>query len=76
MSLLEQITEAEKVSELTRGCPMCIYIREQEGEIREALTRAAAGTIGITKLAEILRAHDTGIGNRTIARHREEEHTP
>ena len=75
MSLLDDLKAAERASALTAGCPMCIYINEVEDpETKEVLTRSAAGTIGINVLVQVLKG--SGIGNRTIKRHRDEEHTP
>jgi len=80
MSLLEDLREAEGAltrAGLTDTCLLCEYIRATEDEeTREALTACAAGTIGRDKLAAILKRQATGIGKRTIIRHREEGHTP
>lgn len=75
MSMLDDLLEAERVSALTRGCSLCIYINSiEDPETKEALTRASAGTIGVSVLTRILKG--TGVGNRTIQRHKDEEHTP
>jgi hypothetical protein len=77
MSLLDELRQAEHVSAKRRGCPLCIYINTIEDQAtKQALIDAAAGTIGTTKLAMILASHNTGVGNRSIRRHRDEEHTP
>lgn len=73
--LLSDLLRGESESRRDRPCPMCDYIKRQTGQTKEALERAAAGTIGINKLAAILRDRDTGIGRRTVQRHREEGHT-
>jgi hypothetical protein len=75
MSLLEDLQKAEEISAKKAGCPLCILINQiDDEETKEALTRSAAGTIGVNVLTRILSG--TGVGNRTIKRHRDEEHTP
>lgn len=77
MSLLDELLTAEVTSAKKAGCPLCMYINGiDDEETKVALTRAAAGTIGLNVLTRILSNSNTGIGNRTIKRHREEEHTP
>lgn len=58
-------------------CTLCAYIQSiEDEETKIALRDAAEGMIGRDTLAKILRAHGTGIGSRTIVRHRQEGHTP
>lgn len=77
MSLLDDLMQGRAETARALPCPLCEYIRAQEDEdTRRALEGAAAGTIGLKKLAAILRQHDTGIGRRTLERHRREEHKP
>ncbi len=75
MTLLDDIKAGEAVTAGERECPLCTYI---EGVVdhatADALTRAAAGTMGIKRLAAVLAKHETGIGRRTITRHRDEGH--
>ncbi len=75
--LLADLQDAAHEREKRVGCPLCILIRDTaDATTKQALTEAAAGTIGRDKLAKILRDNDTGVGGRTIDRHRREEHTP
>lgn len=75
MSLLDDINEAEAETSIGKGCPLCEYIESiEEPETQEALRGAAAGTIGRDKLVAILAKHGTGIGRRTVERHRTEGH--
>ena len=77
MALLDDLNDALDERAKFDGCTLCILIRKQaDGTTKQALTEAAAGTIGRDKLLAILRKHNTGIGNRTVERHRREEHTP
>lgn len=77
MSLLEDLQRGEVESARALPCPLCEYIRATEDEVtREALASAAAGSIGIQKLTAILFKHGTGIGRRTVERHRNERHEP
>lgn len=76
-SLLDDLAKARRETDINAGCPLCSYIRETEDEpTKRLLTEAAAGSIGRDKLVAILRAHETGMGRRTVERHRREEHTP
>jgi hypothetical protein len=71
MTLLDDLRGATEGPQ----CPLCVLIRDTEDEeTREELSAAAAGTMGTRKLAEILRQHHTGIGRRTVIRHRNERH--
>lgn len=72
MSLLTDLIDAQ--AEPT--CPLCDLINSHDGLTAEALADAAAGSMGVRKLAVILRRNDTGIGERVIKRHRLEGHTP
>lgn len=72
MSLLEDL----KAALPGPSCTLCAYINDQDGELKEALTSAAAGTIGRDKLVAILKRNGTGIGRRTLERHRREGHQP
>ena len=77
MSLLDDLNQAESETTIGKTCSLCEYILGQEDEDTKAgLTRAAAGTIGRDKLIAILKNHETGIGHRTVTRHRTEGHTP
>jgi hypothetical protein len=48
----------------------------EDEETREYLIAAFAGSIGINKLAAIMQRNETGVGHRTITRHRKEGHNP
>ena len=73
--LLADLERGELEANIDGTCPLCAFIAKQEdSDTKEVLTRAAAGTIGRDKLAAILKAHGTGIGQRTIRRHRSERH--
>lgn len=75
MSLLDDINQAEAETSIGKGCPLCEYIASvPDAETQEALRGAAAGTIGRDKLIAILAKHETGIGRRTVERHRTERH--
>lgn len=76
MSLLEDLQRGEAEASGELPCTLCEYINTLSGEPREALLAASGGTIGIRKLTAIMQRHDTGVGQRTIARHRSERHTP
>lgn len=76
MSLLEDLERGAAETAKVLPCPLCEYINTQDGATREALVAASAGTIGVRKLTAILQQHETGVGQRTIVRHRREEHTP
>lgn len=76
MGLLEDLDQAKLAAAHITPCPLCDYINDQDVYTKAALKEAAGGTIGVNKLAAILRQYDTGIGRRTIERHRREEHTP
>jgi hypothetical protein len=73
--LLTDLEQGEREANIDGACPLCEYIASQDDpDTKAVLTRAAAGTIGRDKLAAILKAHGTGIGQRTIRRHRSERH--
>lgn len=75
--LLEDLTEAAQAAAGEKPCRLCDYIQATEHEAtREALVSAAAGSIGINKLASILHRREIGIGRRTIQKHRNERHEP
>jgi hypothetical protein len=77
MTLLDDIEQAEETTTIGKGCGLCEYILAQEDKETQARLRSAAGgTIGRDKMIAILKKHDTGIGRRTVERHREEGHTP
>lgn len=58
-------------------CTLCAFIQSiEDEETKQALNVAAEGMIGRDTLAKILRSHGTGIGSRTIVRHRQEGHKP
>jgi hypothetical protein len=76
VSLLEDLRQAEVETARAQPCPLCEYIGTLDGVVKSALRDAAAGTIGIKKLESIMQAHETGIGRRTIIRHRQETHQP
>lgn len=78
MSLLEDLKAARVESNHGRVCPLCEYIATiDDDETREALIEASApGNIGRDKLVAVLAKNKTGIGHRTIRRHRQEGHTP
>ena len=73
MSLLTDLTDATR----PKTCPLCAYIHAlPDGATRSALAKASAGTIGIQRLSKIMQKNQTGIGRRTIERHRSEGHQP
>lgn len=74
--LLADLVAAERAAQGSTPCTLCEYINTQTGVTRDALIAAAAGSIGERKLVSVLKKHETGIGRRTISRHREEEHKP
>lgn len=77
MSLLDDLKDAHSKSPLNRSCPLCELIQTTEDdETREFLLRAAAGSIGRDSLCAVLRKNKTGIGHRTVERHRNERHEP
>jgi hypothetical protein len=76
VSLLDDLKAGEAAAAGARPCPLCDLIRSSTGELEAALRATAGGTMGTAKLASILRANETGIGRRTVIRHRSEEHTP
>ena len=77
MSLLEDLQQATKEAAGDLPCSLCEYIATiEDPEVKELLTEGAAGKIGIHKLGAILFSHQTGIGERTIKRHRREGHQP
>ena len=62
---------AHRAADRTPTCGACDYLaRMAPGDDKSAVTSALAGTIGITKLAEIFRKHDVPVGRRSIERHR------
>lgn len=74
MSLMDDLDQAERAARRERPCPLCDYIKSLNSPEREAMTAAAAGTIGVNTLTRIMRKHQTGIGRRTIEAHRKEGH--
>lgn len=75
MSLLDDLRQAEAESKGDLPCPLCEYIEgTADDTTRSALRAAAAGTMGLRKLEAIMQKYETGIGRRTIARHRTERH--
>lgn len=72
MSLLKDLQAAVAEPE----CPLCELINGSDPETKAALLAAAGGSMGVNKLAGILRVNDTGIGRRTVERHRREKHDP
>ena len=75
--LRADLEDALRRSTKIRTCSLCDFIRSVEDETtRRALTSAAAGTLGRDSLVNLLRKHGTGLGNRTVERHRNEGHTP
>jgi hypothetical protein len=77
MSLLEDLREADRARNLqhTGLCPLCEYLKTiEDPETKQELIEAAAGKIGRDKLAAILRKYNTGVGQKTIRRHRTEGH--
>ena len=77
MSLLDDLRRAQRETDGEAPCGLCEYIRAiLDEETRVAMSAAAGGSIGIRKLEGILQAHETGIGRRTIVRHRNERHEP
>lgn len=77
MTMLEDLADAKRRSTIDRTCPLCELIQTTEDdETREELKAAAAGKIGRDTLVALLQKWETGIGKRTVIRHREEEHKP
>lgn len=73
--LLIDLLTAERESAGELDCPLCVFINGLDDErTRAAMSAAAAGSIGLNKLAAVLKKHETGIGRRTIVRHRREDH--
>ncbi len=71
MTLLDDLREAEAVAAGVRSCPACDHLANMEpGPEKSTLGDALAGTIGMKKLAAILRKHDIPLGRRVIAGHR------
>lgn len=76
MSLLEDLTAGEQKNTMARPCQMCEALKSiEDEETRIALTRAASGTIGRDKLAQILHRNGLPVGRRAIERHRQEGHS-
>jgi len=79
MSLLDDLktAKAETDGDVRRQCQLCLFVQaEQDDETKQWLASAAAGSIGRDKFVAILQKHNTGIGKRTVARHRQEGHQP
>ena len=77
MSLLDDLREGERETRGEGPCPACELVAATEDEeTREYLIAAFAGSIGINKLAAIMQRNETGVGHRTITRHRKEGHNP
>jgi len=75
MSLLDDLKAAQAETNGDKPCPLCLLIdSEQDEETKQWLTGAAAGNIGRDKLVAVLAKHQTGIGKRTVTRHRQEGH--
>lgn len=75
-SLLADLAAGERASTFgERPCTACEAIEGAADDVREALERALAGTIGEEKLARILSKNGLDVGRRAIARHRKERHT-
>lgn len=72
MSLLSDLDAAKAPP----TCPLCDLIKDSDHYTAAALRDAAGGTMGVRKLSLILARNDTGIGRRTVERHRREAHTP
>lgn len=73
-SLLLDLKAARQVS---TGCVLCGYIESlPPGELREALTSAAAGSMGGRTLEEVLAKNGIPGRRDTINKHRREGHNP
>lgn len=77
MSLLDDLNAEKSAAVKGPPCALCDLIRaEPDIHTRAALTDAAAGSLGVRALTRVLQKNQTGIGMRTVRRHRSEEHTP
>lgn len=77
MSLLDDLQAAEAKARGELPCKLCDYIRAvDDDDTREALRAAGAGSIGYRALLKILVAHEAGVSERQVRRHRSEGHTP
>ena len=75
--LQKELEAAMAVARGERPCALCDYIREMDtGAPRDAVTEAAAGTIGVHKLDKIFKRRGVPAGRKLIERHRKEEHQP
>lgn len=76
MSMLDDIRSEESRERGVRECPLCQLIRDTEEPLKSSLQAAAAGTLSKEAFVRIMQKHQTGIGRRTVAHHREEGHRP
>lgn len=75
-AMTQDIWDAERKERGARACPLCEYIAATEEPLRSTLQAAAAGTLSSEAFVRIMQKHETGIGRRTLARHRQEGHQP
>lgn len=74
--LISDLSAARRLAVDGLPCAACEHLATlAAGPERDALRDALAGTIGVNKLAAILRAHDIPVGRRSIERHRKEGHS-
>lgn len=73
-ALLADLQAGERASIPNRPCQACVALENLSDQARPAVERALAGTIGETKLAQILTANGYPTGARAINRHRREDH--
>ena len=77
MSLLTDIEDEERKAAIGQAgeCALCILIAEQTTEKAMNLMRdAASGKLSLRALTRVLAKNNTGIGRRTVERHRREGH--
>ena len=75
-NLLQDLITEEFRSKDPHPCPLCDLIRNSDIHTGARLRDAASGTLSERALVRVLTKNKTGIGRRTVARHRAEEHTP
>jgi hypothetical protein len=76
MSMLEDIWDEERKERGERECPLCRLIKDTEEPLKSTLHAAAAGTLSKEAFVRIMQKHETGVGRRTVERHRQEGHQP
>lgn len=84
MGLLDDLERAQRDTDGSRGthgCRLCRWLDTLDENVQGAARRAAAGTMGVAKLAAVLKKNGAtdpesgeSVGRRSIEKHRREGH--